>query len=103
MNASRIDKCRQQLRSRTPLFGGWLQNHAVKTLAEDGSAEAMRVLADTVVQAAEEALAAAALEALRQLARDNVAAREALCRLVIHHDEPGARQIVAAAGYVPHE
>jgi WD40 repeat protein len=104
MNDSRIEKYRQQLHSRPSVFGGWLQNHALKTLAEDGSAEAMRVLADTVVQADEEALAATALESLRQLAaRDNVAAREALCRLVIHHDEPGARQIVSAAGYVPHE
>src|SRR5438445_1945666 len=104
MNASRIEKYRQQLRSRPAMFGGWLQNHALKTLAEDGSAEAMRVLADAVVQAEEEALAATALESLRQLAaEDNVAAREALCRLVIHHDEPRARQIVSAAGYAPHE
>jgi len=104
MNASRIEKYRQQLHSRTPVFGGWLQNQALKTLVLDGSAEAMRVLADAVVQAEEEALAATALESLRQLAaEDNVAAREALCRLVIHHDEPRARQIVSAAGYVPHE
>src|SRR5260370_42468628 len=102
MNHSRIDKYRQQLHSRPSVFGGWLQNHALKTLAEDGSAEAMRGLADTVVQADEEALAAAALESPRQLAaRDNGAAREAPCRLVIHQDEPGARPIVSATGCVP--
>jgi WD40 repeat protein len=104
MDISRIEKYRQQLRSRTPVLGSWLQNHALRTLAEDGSAEAMRVLADTVVQAEQETVAATALESLRQLAaQENVAAREALCRLVIHHDEPGARKIVSAAGYIPHE
>jgi hypothetical protein len=104
MNASQLDKYRQQLRGRTPLIGGWLQNQALKSLVLDGSAEAVRVLADAVVQAEDEALAATALESLRQLAaQDNVAAQEALCRLVIHHDEPQARKLVEAAGYVPHE
>ena len=104
MNASQLDKYRQQLRGRTPLIGGWLQNQALKSLIQDGSAEAVRVLADAVVQAEDETLAATALESLRQLAaQDNVAAQEALCRLVIHHDEPQACQLVEAAGYVPHE
>jgi WD40 repeat protein len=104
MNASQLDKYRQQLRGQMPLIGGWLQNQALKSLALDGSAEAVRVLAEAVVQAEDESLAAIALESLRQLAaQDNVAAQEALCRLVIHQDEPHARKIVEAAGYVPHE
>ncbi|HLJ95231.1 MAG TPA: WD40 repeat domain-containing protein [Gemmataceae bacterium] len=104
MDTTRIEKYRRHLRNRPLMFGGWLQNHALKTLAEDGSAEAMRALADAVANAEDAFLADAALEILRQLAaHDNVAAREALCRLVIHHDEPAARQIVSAAGYVPHE
>jgi WD40 repeat protein len=104
MNANQLDKYRQQLRGRTPLIGGWLQNQALKTLTLDGSAEAVRVLADAVVQAEDEALANTALESLQQLAaQGNVAAQEALCRLVIHHDHPQARKLVEAAGYVPHE
>src|SRR5262249_52879107 len=104
MDARQIEKYRQQLRSPTPWYGGWLQNQALKTLALDGSAEAMRVLEDAVVQAADETLADAALESLQQLAAEgNVAAQEALCRLVIHEDQPCVRKIVSAAGYVPHE
>src|SRR5262245_45803175 len=104
MNAGRIEKYRQQLRNRPAMFGGWLQNHALKALAEDDSAEAMRALAEAVSEADDGVLAATALELLRERAADgNVAAREALCRLVIHHDDPHARKIVLAAGYVPHE
>jgi WD40 repeat protein len=104
MDAYRIAKYRQQLCGPTPWFGGWLQNQALKTLTVDGSAEAVRVLADAVVHADDESLSAAAMESLRQLAaQDNVAAQEALCRLVIHHDDPWARKIVLAEGYVPHE
>jgi WD40 repeat protein len=104
MDASRIEKYRQQLCAPTPWFGGWLQNQALKTLAVDGSAEAVRVLADAAVCADDEALGSAAMESLRRLAaQDNVPAQEALCRLVIHHDHPCARKIVLAAGYVPHE
>jgi WD40 repeat protein len=104
MDAFRIEKYRQQLCGPTPWFGGWLQNQALKTLALDGSAEAVRVLADAVVHAEDESLGAAAMESLQQLAaQENVAAQEALCRLVIHHDLPCARKIVLAKGYVPHE
>ena len=104
MDVGRIEKLRRQLRKRTPWLGGWLQNQALKTLAQDGSAEAVRLLAEAVVEAEDEALSTAAFDALRQLAAQaNVAAQEALCRLVIQHDHPPARKIVMAAGYLPHD
>lgn len=104
MDVGRIEKYRQQLRKRTPWFGNWLQNQALKTLSLDGSAEAVRLLGEAVVEAEDEALGIAALEALRQLAaQGNVAAQEALCRLVIHDDHPRAHKIVVAAGYLPHD
>jgi WD40 repeat protein len=104
MDAGRIEKLRQRLRNRIPLFGGWLQHQALKTLSQDGSAEAVRLLAEAVMEAEDDAFGAAALESLRQLAaRGNVPAQEALCRLVIQHDHPRANKIVTAAGYLPHD
>ncbi len=104
MDARRLKKYRQQLYSQMPLVGGWLQEQALKTLAEDGSAEAIRVLADAVVQDEEGTLPTLAFEALQQLAaEENVPAREALCRLVIYHGHRQAREITLAARYEPHE
>jgi len=104
MEARQLEKYRQQLRSQMPLIGGWLKDQALKTLVEDGSAPAIRLLEDAALDGAEQTLRAAALEALEQLAKDsNVPAREALCRMVLHHDHAAAREIVLAARYVPHD
>src|SRR5260221_6665705 len=104
MDSTKLQKFRQQLRSRVPLLGAWLQGQAVKSLAEDGSAEAVRALEEAVAATEEEALSGAAFTVLDQLARDgNVPAREALCRLVIHYDHGPAREAVFQAGYLPHD
>src|SRR5437899_1819377 len=103
MDATRLKKCRQQLSSRLPLIGGWLQTQAVKTLIEDGSAEAVRVLEEAVIEGQEEALRDAALASLSKLAAAvNVAAQEALCRLIVYHDHPRARKLVSTGRYLPH-
>jgi WD40 repeat protein len=104
MDVARIEKLRRRLRKRTPWFGAWLQNQALTELFEDGSAEAVRLLAEAVVEAEEETLGDAALHSLGRLAaQGNVAAQEALCRLVIQYDHPRAGKIVMAAGYLPHD
>src|SRR5262249_2336850 len=104
MDQSQLEKYRQQLHSRVPLIGSWVQGQALRALADEGSAEAMRLLAEAVTQGEDESIEEAALGALGpQAEQGNVAAQEALCRLVIHHDHPGARKAVFAAGYVPHE
>src|SRR6266849_1292640 len=104
MDSTRLEKCRRQIWSKLPFIGGWLQGQALKALADDGSAEAVRILEEAVASSEDEALGAAAVESLHQSALDdNVAAQEALCRLVIYHDHPGARAIVAAREYTPHE
>jgi WD40 repeat protein len=104
MEARRLRKYRQQLHSQMPLIGGWLKDQALKTLVEDGSAEAVRAVADVVVQGDEEPLQQTALAALESLAAGgNVAAQESLCRLVVHHAHARARKIVLAAHYHPHE
>jgi WD40 repeat protein len=104
MDAGQIEKLRQQLGNRVPLLGSWLQNQALKTLSQDGSAEAVRLLAEAVVQAEDEVFGTAVLESLRRLAaQGNVPAQEALCRLVIHYDDRRAAKIVMASGYLPHD
>ena len=103
MDAGQLKKYRQQLSRRLPLIGGWLQTQAVKTLAEEGSAEAVHLLEEAVIGSEEEALRGAALDSLGQMAANNVAAREALCRLVIKHDHLRANQIVSAGRFVPHD
>lgn len=103
MDASRLKKCRQQLSSRLPLIGGWLQTQAVKNLIADGSAEAVRLLEEAAGESAEATVRDAALDSLGKLAAaKNVAAQEALCRLVIYHDDPAANEVVSTRGYVPH-
>src|SRR5207245_4588656 len=103
MDAGQLKKYRHQLASHAPLIGGWLQTQAVKTLAQDGSAEAVHLLEEAAISGEEETLRVAALESLRNLAAaKNVAAQEALCRLVMQHDHPLAREIVATCGYLPH-
>lgn len=104
MDAGQLKKYRQQLRSRMPLIGNWLQEQAVHSLAEDGSAEAVRVLADAVVRHEDPELANLAVASLERLAlAENIPAREAICRLVIHHNHPRAWRIATTRGYVPHE
>ncbi len=104
MHASQLEKYRLQLHSRLPLIGAWLQEQALRSLAADGSAEAIRILEEAVSDGDHEALGTTAAESLGQLAEHgNVAAQEALCRLVTYDDHELARNIVFAAGYVPHE
>ncbi|TMQ35780.1 MAG: hypothetical protein E6K70_00350 [Planctomycetota bacterium] len=104
MDAAQLKKCRQQLRRRVPLIGGWLHDQVLRHLAEDGAAEAVRVLEEAALETQHEAVRGAALDWLRQLAAgNNVTAQEALCRLVTHAADAEARAIVARAGYVPHD
>jgi WD40 repeat protein len=99
-----MEPYRRRLRSRWPVIGGWLRRRAVRQLLEDGSAEAVQTLAGTAWRGDDSEVRAAALEALRELARqDNVAAQEALCRFVIHHVHPALQDEVVEAGYLPRE
>jgi WD40 repeat protein len=87
-----------------PLIGGWFQHQAVRSLAEDGSAPAVRLLGESVAHGPDKALKKAAFEALREVAAGgNVPAQETLCRLVIRNNHAPARKTAIAAGYLPHE
>jgi WD40 repeat protein len=104
MDAAQLKKCRQQLRRRVPLIGGWLHDQVLKSLAEDGAAEAVRVLEEAARHTGEESLRGAALDRLQQLAAgNNVPAQEALCRLVTQDADSEALAIVSSAGYLPHD
>jgi WD40 repeat protein len=104
MDQGQLRKCRQQLYKPMPLIGGWLQHQALRTLAEDGSAPAVRVLGEAIVDSAGKALKEAAYDALRDIAAaGNVPAREAICRLVTRHNHAAARKTALASGYLPHD
>ena len=104
MTPDLLDKYRQQLYGRVPLIGGWFHSQALKSLADDGSAEAVRVLEEASVWSGEDSVRPASLEHLRRLAEEgNVAARESMCRLVIQHNEQFAWSVVKQAGYEPHD
>jgi WD40 repeat protein len=104
MEATQLATCRDRLNSRVPLMGLWLRRRALRTLARDGSAEAVRVLAAAAVQDGVGGISSGAFDALVRLAEEgNVPAQEALCRLVIYHNHPAARRQALAAGYLPHE
>jgi WD40 repeat protein len=104
MSPRSLTTYRHWLDSRLPLIGSWLRRRALNELTQDGSAEAVQTLAGAVWRGPDPEGRAAALDALRQLARqDNRAAQEALCRFVIHHDHGPTRAEVLAAGYLPQE
>src|SRR5262249_22235327 len=104
MDSRRLKKYRNQLQSKVPLLGSWLKGQAVAALTEDGSAEAIRLLAETVLNYSDTELGTSALQKLEQLARGkNVPAQEALCRLVMANGHAEAARIVEQYGYVPHD
>lgn len=104
MNEFDLLKCRRHLRSHTPFIAGWLHDRALRSLVKDASAEAVRLLEEAVVDLSAEPRGDAAFAALVELARgDNTPAREALCRLVIHHAHAAALHEVTAQNYLPHE
>jgi WD40 repeat protein len=101
MDAEQLQKCEQQLYNHTPLLGARWRRQAVEALAKDGSPPAVQALAEAVAHSDDADVRAAALDALGRLARRKVAAREALCRLVLEHDHTQAAELACAAGYAP--
>jgi WD40 repeat protein len=98
-----IDKYRRWLTSPWPFFGAWQQQRAIQALRENGSSEAVQLLAGAAWRGDHSDLRRAAVDALRHLAqRHNIPAQEALCRYVLHHQTP-LLQEVREAGYLPKE
>jgi WD40 repeat protein len=104
MNELELETCRRQLESRGPLLAGWRHDRALRSLEASGSAEAVRVLEEAVIEFADDPRGEAAFAALVRLAEaGNTPAREALCRLVVQQAFAPALRIVMANGYQPHE
>jgi WD40 repeat protein len=105
MQAEQLESCRQALKNRWPLIGGWWRMRAVRLLAEDGSAPAVRMLAEAAGSSpSADPMGAVALDALCSLAAaKNEDAREALCRLVIDYGQREAEEEVLAEGYLPRD
>jgi WD40 repeat protein len=102
MDARRLKRYRAQLHSNIPLLGAWLQGQAMSALAQDGSAESLRLLGETALKSQGSEPGGTALRYLQRLAEEgNVAAREALCRLVMMDEHCGAANIVHKNGYAP--
>jgi WD40 repeat protein len=104
MDQAQLRKCRQQLYQPMPLIGGWLQNQALRNLADDGSLAAVRLLGRAVVDSAEKSLKEAAFAALKEIASDgNIPAREAICELASHHNHVAARKVAWTSDYLPRD
>jgi len=104
MQTEDLDKHRRRLLSPAPLIGGLLQQRALRSLARDRSAEAIRLLEESAIGAAHETSRDAAFDLLVSLAAQaNIPAREALCRLVVFHGHREALDVVAAQEYLPSE
>lgn len=67
MDARRLEKCRQRLYSQMPLIGGWLRRRAARALAQDGSPEAVRALAETIARGDDPQVRAITLETLHRI------------------------------------
>ncbi len=93
-----------RLYDQTLLIGPRIRHDAAKALIEDGSPEAIDALTDALIRSDDSKIHKLAIKALLEFAAENrTEAQEALCRLVIEHDHPLARQIVLAAQYAPHD
>jgi hypothetical protein len=104
MNSRRLTKYRNRLRSKVPLLAGWLKGHAVNALAEEASAEAVGLLADTAQKYQGSEVGRSASRHLERLAAENnLAAREALCGLVMINGHAEASRVVQERRYVPHD
>jgi len=98
-----IQKQIHRLRSGIPLIGWEMQRLAIRSLVNDGSAEAMTALIEIVMQPQHAALEKPILQALsRRAYSGDAAACDALCRLIAQHDHPTAWEIVCTGEYVPH-
>jgi WD40 repeat protein len=104
MDPCKLEKCRERLNNQWPLIGTWFRRQAVKSLKEDGSLDAVQTLAGVLWRNGDADLRTFALAALRTLGRQkNEGAQEALCRFVIHHDQPVVEEEIVNYGYVPRE
>jgi WD40 repeat protein len=104
MQTSTLQKQLGRLRNRWPLVGAWVRRSAIRALADDGSAEAIRTLTDGIMHSPHVLLQAEALPALWKLAHQkNADAQEALCRLAIEHPALHLEDTVVQAGYAPKE
>jgi WD40 repeat protein len=78
------------------------QRGEVRTLVRDCSPQAMTALEKAIVDSSDQQVHRIALDGLRRFAaQGHVEAQEALCRLMVEHDHPLARQIVLAVQYLP--
>lgn len=101
---SEIQELITRLHDQTPLIGWKIRRDAVNALARDGSPEAIDALAEALIRSDDVRVQKMALKTLLKLAaEDRIEAQEALCRLVIEHDHPLAREIVLAAQYAPRD
>lgn len=99
-----LNKLITRLYDQTPLIGSKLRYDAAKALAKNGSPEAIDTLAEALIRSDDSRIQKVALKALLELAtEDRIEAQEALCRLVIEHEHPLARELVLAAQYAPRD
>ncbi|MBN2005066.1 MAG: WD40 repeat domain-containing protein [Anaerolineae bacterium] len=96
-----FDKVRRRLRSRWPWFGPRQRHQAVLDLIEDGSPQAIGMLARE--SSKPDSKSGEIYVLLQKLSTKSAVAREALCQMVIQHDHPGARRLVLALHYYPQD
>ncbi len=96
-----LDKLRRQLRSPWPWSGPRQRRKAVLALLRDNSLPAIGLLVQEASGAGR--VSGEIFSLLRALARLSLAAREALCQLVIQYDHPAALRFILSAGYFPQD
>lgn len=92
MDAKRADTYRRRLYSRAPLLGGLLRRRAASTLAQDGSDEAVEVLAEAILNSSDSRVREIALQGLLQ--NDSMVATRALADVAA---QSGAEIVSGAA------
>lgn len=96
-----LQQLNKQLYIKIPLIGSWYRQNAATVLAQNGSSEAIHLLAAALPQSDDENVRRITLEALKNLAKQgNSEAHEALCQLVImpdplHHGDTGKKALEA--------
>ena len=100
MDNTRLLKIERALRS----WMGWRRRRALRSLVDDSSPEAVRIISDAAVHAGNLKAEADYVDALRIMAEnDSREAQEVICYHVISKAHPLSTRIALDHGYLPHD
>ncbi len=98
MDPKHLEKCQQRVFSQAPILGNWRRGRAIRALMKDGSADAIRLVAEVVVHSPDEPTRVRAVEALRRLTQ--APAIDVVCSVWVGTRSPRLGRLVFEWGWI---